>query len=141
VHSPTTSWTGKIQWPRCSHGPWGSTILISSLSMKVQKVKVVRRLTSYFLLPNLAVMSDHRFLDGISSYLLTPIKVKVLIFPASSSYLTVVSDHRSPDGISSVDSIPIRDFLGPCTLTSSFQVLDDVFKEGISMGRFTQGTI
>jgi hypothetical protein len=82
-------------------------IPISSLSTKVQKDKVIRRLTSYFLLPN----------------------------------LTVMSDHRSPNGISSIDSIPIRDFLGPCTLTSSFQVLDDVFKEGISMGRFTQGTI
>jgi hypothetical protein len=52
-----------------------------------------------------------------------------------------VSDHRSPDGISSIDSILIRDFLRPFVFTSSFQVLDDVFKEGISMGRFTQGTI
>jgi hypothetical protein len=53
----------------------------------------------------------------------------------------VVSDHRSIDGISSVDSILIRDFLRPFTFTSSFQVLDGFFKKGISMGRFTQGTI
>jgi hypothetical protein len=31
--------------------------------------------------------------------------------------------------------------LRPYTFTSSFQVLDGIFKEGISMGRFTQGTI
>jgi hypothetical protein len=141
VHSPTTSWMGKIQRPKCSHGPWGSMILISSLPMKTQKVTGVRHLTSYFLLPNLAIMSDHRFPNGILVHLLTPIKVKVLIFPASSCYLTVLSDHKSPDKISSINLILIRDFLRPCTFTSSFQVLDDVFKEGISMVRFTQGTI
>jgi hypothetical protein len=53
----------------------------------------------------------------------------------------VVSDHTSLDGISSVDSILIRDFLRPFTFTSSFQALDGIFKKGISMGRFTQGTI
>jgi hypothetical protein len=58
----------------------------------------------------------------------------------SPTNLTVLCDHRPPDGISSVDSIPIRDFLGPCALMSSLQVLDGLFKEGISMGRFTQGT-
>jgi hypothetical protein len=51
----------------CSHGPWGSTIPISSLPTKTQRNQVVRHLTPYFLLPNLTVMSDHRLPDGISS--------------------------------------------------------------------------
>ena len=67
MHSPTISWAWKNQQSRCSHGPWGSTIPISLLPMKKQKVTGVWHLTSYFLLPNLTVMSDHRFPDGISS--------------------------------------------------------------------------
>ena len=82
-------------------------------------------------------------------------KVKVLNFPAPSSDLTVVSDHRSPDGISSVDSLlhpyvvilvfkriipPHAGSLRPYAFSTAFPVLDGIFKEGISMGRFTQGT-
>jgi hypothetical protein len=82
-------------------------------------------------------------------------KVKVLNFPAPSSDLMVVSDHRSPDGISSVDSLlhpyvvisvfkrivpPYAGLLRPYTFTTAFLVLDGLFKEGISMGRFAQGT-
>jgi hypothetical protein len=37
VHSPTTSWTWKNQRSRCSLGPWGSTIPISSLFMKIEE--------------------------------------------------------------------------------------------------------
>jgi hypothetical protein len=59
----------------------------------------------------------------------------------SPTNLTVMGDHRFPDGISSIDLILIKDFLRPCTFTSSFQVLDGIFEKGISMGRFTQGTI
>jgi hypothetical protein len=66
-----------------------------------------------------------------------------------------VSDHRYPDGISSVDSLihpyaiilafkriipPHAGLLGPYAFTTTFPVLDGIFKEGISMGRFTQGT-
>jgi hypothetical protein len=90
---------------------------------------------------NLTVMGDHRFPDGISSVDQHLFRVKALNTPVSSSDLTVVSDHRSPDGISSIDSILIRDFLRPCAFTSFFQVLDGLFEKGISMGRFTQGTI
>jgi hypothetical protein len=90
---------------------------------------------------NLMVRCDHRFPDGISSVDQHLFRVKALNTPISSSDLKVVSDHRSPDGISSVDSILIRDFLRPCTFTSFFQVLDGIFEKGISMGRFTQGTI
>jgi hypothetical protein len=50
----------------CSHGPWGSTVPTSSLPTKTQKVTGVRNLTSYFLLPNLTVMNDHRFSNEIS---------------------------------------------------------------------------
>jgi hypothetical protein len=67
----------------------------------------------------------------------------------------VVSDHRSPDGISSVNSLlhpyavilvfkrivpPHAELLRPYTFTIIFPVLDGIFKEGISMGRFTQDT-
>jgi hypothetical protein len=67
----------------------------------------------------------------------------------------VVSDHRSPDGISSVDSLlhpyavisvfkwivpPHAGLLWPYTFTTAFPVLDGLFKEGVSMGIFTQGT-
>jgi hypothetical protein len=68
-----------------------------------------------------------------------------------------MSDHRSLDGISFVDSIlhpyampsqvfkrivpPCAGLLRPYAFTFSFPVLDGIFKEGISMGRFTQGTI
>jgi hypothetical protein len=125
VHSPTTSWTWKNQRSRCSHGPWGSTIPISSLPTKTQKDKVVRHLTPPppppLLSPtNLMVMGDHRFPDGISSVDQHLFRVKALNPPVSSSDLTVVSDHRSPDGISSIDSILIRDFLRPCAFTSFF---------------------
>jgi hypothetical protein len=41
----------KNQWSRCSHGPWGSTVTISSLPNKTQKNKRVRHLTPYLLLP------------------------------------------------------------------------------------------
>jgi hypothetical protein len=90
---------------------------------------------------NLTVMCDHRFPDEISSVDQHLFRVKVLNTPVSSSDMTVVSDHRSPDGISSIDSILIRDFLRPCAFMSLFQVLDVIFEKGISMGRFTQGTI
>jgi hypothetical protein len=53
----------------------------------------------------------------------------------------VVSAHRSLDEISSIDSILIKDFLRTCAFTSSFKALDGIYKKGISMGRFTQGTI
>jgi hypothetical protein len=64
----------------------------------------------------------------------------------------VVSDHRSLDGISSVDSIfhpyavisifkrivpPPARLPRPYAFTTAFPVLDGIFKEGISMGRFT----
>jgi hypothetical protein len=67
----------------------------------------------------------------------------------------VVSDHRSPDGISSIDSLlhpyavisvfkrivpPHAGLLRPYTFTIIFSVLYGLFKEGISMGRFTQDT-
>jgi hypothetical protein len=67
----------------------------------------------------------------------------------------VVSDHRSLDGISSVDSLlhpyavisifkrivpPHAGLLRPYAFTTTFPVLDGIFKEGISMGRFTHGT-
>jgi hypothetical protein len=67
----------------------------------------------------------------------------------------IVSDHRSPDGISSVDSLihpytsipvfkrvvpPHAGLRRPYAFTTAFPVLDGIFKEGISMGRFTQGT-
>jgi hypothetical protein len=81
---------------------------------------------------NLTVMCDHRFPDGISSIDQHLFRVKAPNTLASSSYLAVVSDHRSPNRISSVDSILI---------TSSFHALDGIFKKGISMGRFTEGTI
>jgi hypothetical protein len=82
-------------------------------------------------------------------------KVKVLNFPAPSFDLTVLSDHRSPDGISSVDSLlhpyavisvfkrivpPYAGLLRSYAFTTASPVLDGFFKEGISMGRFTQGT-
>jgi hypothetical protein len=51
VHSSTTSWTWKNQRSRYSHGPWGSTVPISSLPTKTQKNKGVRHLTPYLLLP------------------------------------------------------------------------------------------
>ena len=87
---------------------------------------------------------------SISTY-----KVKVPNIPSSPSNLSVVSDHRSPDGISSVDSLlhpyivisvfkkivpPHAGSLRPYAFTTAFLVLDGIFKEGISMGRFTQGT-
>jgi hypothetical protein len=65
-----------------------------------------------------------------------------------------MSDHRSPDGISSIDSLlhpyvvisvfkkivpPHAGSLRPYAFTTAFPVLDGIFKEGISMGRFTQG--
>jgi hypothetical protein len=90
---------------------------------------------------NLTVMGVHRFPDGISPVDQHLFRVKALNTPVSSSNLTVVSDHRSLDGISSIDSILIRDFLRPWAFTSFFQVLDGIFEKGISMGRFTQGTI
>ena len=81
-------------------------------------------------------------------------KVKVPNTPSSPSDLTVVSDHRSLDGISSVDSLlhpyvvisvfkkivpPHAGSLRPCAFTTAFLVLEGIFKEGISMGRFNQG--
>jgi hypothetical protein len=66
-----------------------------------------------------------------------------------------VSDHRYPDGISSIDSLlhpyvvisvfkrivpPHAGLLRPYAFITAFPVLDGLFKEGISMGRFTQGT-
>jgi hypothetical protein len=80
-------------------------------------------------------------------------KVKVPNTPYSPSDPTVMSDHRSPDGISSVDSLlhpyvvisvfkkivpPHAKSLRPYAFTTAFPVLDGLFKEGISMGRFTQ---
>jgi hypothetical protein len=65
-----------------------------------------------------------------------------------------MSDHSFPDGISSVDSLlhpyvvisvfkkivpPHAESLRPYAFTTAFPVLDGLFKEGISMGRFTQG--
>jgi hypothetical protein len=82
-------------------------------------------------------------------------KVKVLNFPSPSSDLMVVSDHRSPNRISSIDSLlhpyavisvfkrispPYARLQRPYTFTTAFPILDGIFKEGISMGRFTQGT-
>jgi hypothetical protein len=82
-------------------------------------------------------------------------KVKLLNLPAPSSNLMVMSDHRSPDGISSVNLllhpyavisvfkriIPhYAGLLRPYAFTTAFPVLDGIFKEGISMGIFTQGT-
>jgi hypothetical protein len=90
---------------------------------------------------NLTVVCDHRFPDGISSIDQHLFRVKALNTPISSSDLMVVSDHRSPDGISFIDSILIMDFLRPCAFMSFFQVLDGLFEKGISMGRFTHGTI
>jgi hypothetical protein len=67
----------------------------------------------------------------------------------------VVSDHRSPNRISSVNLLlhpyvvisifkrivpPYAGLLRPYAFTTTFPVLDGIFKEGISMGRFTQGT-
>jgi hypothetical protein len=66
VHSSMTPWTWKNRWSRYSHGPWGSTVLISSLPKSTQRSQMVRRLTPYFLLPNLTVMNDHRLPDRIS---------------------------------------------------------------------------
>ena len=86
-------------------------------------------------------MGDHRFPYGILSVDQHLFRVKAFNTPISPSDLTVVSDHRSLDGILSVNSILIRDFLRPCAFTSFFQVLDGLFEKGISMGRFTQGTI
>jgi hypothetical protein len=86
-------------------------------------------------------MGDHKFPDGISSVDQHPFRVKALNTPVSSFNLMVMSDHRSPDGILSIDSILIRDLLRPCAFMSFFQVLDGIFEKGISMGRFTQGTI
>jgi hypothetical protein len=66
-----------------------------------------------------------------------------------------MSDHRFPDEISFLDSIlhpytaisvfkrivpPHARLLRPYAFTTAFPVLDGIFKEGISMGRFTQGT-
>jgi hypothetical protein len=66
-----------------------------------------------------------------------------------------MNDHRFPDGISSVDSLlhpyvvisvfkrivpPHAGSLRPYVFTIAFPVLDGIFKEGISMGRFTRGT-
>jgi hypothetical protein len=96
------------------------------------------------------VDSPTKYRPSINTY-----KVKVLNFPYPSSDLTVVSDHRSPDRISSVDSLlhpyavisvfkrivpPYAGLLRPYAFTIAFLVLDGLFKEGISMGRFTQGT-
>jgi hypothetical protein len=39
VHSSTTPWTWKNQRSRYSHGPWRSTVPISSLPTKTQKTK------------------------------------------------------------------------------------------------------
>jgi hypothetical protein len=67
----------------------------------------------------------------------------------------VVSDRRYPDGISSIDSllhpyVVISVFkrivpthagsLRPYAFSTAFPILDGFFKDGISMGRFTQGT-
>jgi hypothetical protein len=90
---------------------------------------------------NIMVMGDHRFSDGISSVDQHLFRVKALNTPVTSSDLTAMSDHRSPDGISSIGSILIKDFLRPYAFTSFFQVLDEIFEKGISMGSFTQGTI
>jgi hypothetical protein len=66
-----------------------------------------------------------------------------------------MSDHRSSDGILSINSLlhpyvvisvfkrivpPYAGLLRPYAFTTAFPVLDGIFKEGISMGRFTQGT-
>jgi hypothetical protein len=90
---------------------------------------------------NLMVMGDHIFPDEISSVDQHLFRVKALNTPVSSSDLRAMNGHRSSDGISSIDSILIRDFLRPCAFTSLFQVLDGIFEKGISMGKFTQGTI
>jgi hypothetical protein len=90
---------------------------------------------------NLTVMGVHRFPDRILLVDQHLFRVKALNTLVSSSDLMVVSDHQSPDGISSIDSILIKNFLIPCAFTSFFQVLDGIFEKGISMGRFTQGTI
>jgi hypothetical protein len=81
-------------------------------------------------------------------------KVKVPNTPYSPSNPMVMGDHRSPDGISSIDSLlhpfviisvlkkiitPHAKSLRPYAFTTAFPVLDGIFKEGISMGRFTQG--
>jgi hypothetical protein len=65
-----------------------------------------------------------------------------------------MSDRRFPNGISSVDLLlhpyvvisvfkkmapPHAGSLRPYAFTTAFPVLDGIFKEVISMGRFTQG--
>jgi hypothetical protein len=95
--------------------------------------------------------------DGISSvdspYLsrLRPLNLPASFLPN----LTVVSDRTSPDGISSFDLLlqpyvvisvfkrivpPYAGLLRPYAFKTAFLVLDGLFKESISMGRFTQGT-
>jgi hypothetical protein len=67
------------------------------------------------------VVSDHRFLDGISS-------VDSLLHP----YVVIWVFKRSVP--------PYAGLLRPYTFTTAFLVLDGIFKEGNSMGRVTQGT-
>jgi hypothetical protein len=121
LHSSTTLWTWKNQRSICSHGPWGSTILDSSLATKTQENQVVRPLTPYFLL---LIQWSWGTVD----------------FPMKSHPSIRYSFLKLPSQVFKRIVPPHTGLLRLYAIIFTFRVLEGLFKEGISMERFTQGT-
>jgi hypothetical protein len=118
AHSSTTSWMWKYQQSKCSYRPWGYTIPISSLFMKIEG-KGARYVMPLFSFVNLIFVSDPGSSDGISSIdsllipMLLPQNFKRIIPPrtrllrlAHSSPFSKFLVNLPKEGISVKRSIP-----------------------------------